>query len=254
MPAQHVMSDSRDCLVFIDAAPRSGSLNMAIDEALLDQAVTAGLCAARVYEWSEPTVSLGYFQDVPEKNEPTLANIACVRRLSGGGAILHHHELTYSCFAPPGHPLAVEPHRLYDLVHESIVKLLSTWGIPSRQRAVAEPEKNALYLCFGRGDPHDIVVDGFKIVGSAQRRRKGAVLQHGAVLLKQSPHAPEYLGALDLLPECSIPTTSNRDLGLAVAESLGRPVFSEWPCESVMQRALELERLKYTSTVWRKES
>ncbi|MCC7425164.1 MAG: hypothetical protein IT428_33255, partial [Planctomycetaceae bacterium] len=92
--------------VIVESHPRSGAWNMAIDEALLETAVDAEQCTLRFYRWSEPTVSLGYFQKPEEAAaDPLLAGLPIVPRLSGGGAILHHHEWTYSIALPPGHPL-----------------------------------------------------------------------------------------------------------------------------------------------------
>ena len=83
--------------LLIDPEPNSGQKNMAVDEMLLDQASETREPVFRVYEWSEPTVSLGYFQKPAESDSGNrFQNLPRVKRLSGGGAILHHHELTYS--------------------------------------------------------------------------------------------------------------------------------------------------------------
>src|SRR5689334_21696416 len=81
--------------------PRQGSMNMAIDDALLESAAEAGVATLRLYQWSEPTLSLGYFQAAAERktHQPSLT-CALVRRASGGGAILHDRELTYSLALP----------------------------------------------------------------------------------------------------------------------------------------------------------
>jgi lipoyl(octanoyl) transferase len=187
--------------VIVEAEARSGADNMAIDESLLVSAIEQGAETLRVYRWREPTVSLGYFQ---KDDDPVLksrfAGLPSVRRLSGGGALLHDREITYSIALPDGHPLADAPTLLYDHVHAALVAMLNELGAPASVRGekFSEPEP---FLCFGRGDPRDIVLSGFKIVGSAQRRRKGAILQHGALLLERSPHAPEVPGLFDLSPQ-----------------------------------------------------
>jgi lipoate-protein ligase A len=253
------MSDATECLVLVDDGPCRGSWNMALDEALLDAAAASGMCAARVYEWSEATISLGYFQQGPgtqadaATDGSALDALPRVRRLSGGGAILHHHELTYSCVVPPGHRLAREPLFLYDAVHEAIVGLLQEWGVQARRRAVAEPAKDAAFLCFGRGDPRDLLVAGQKIVGSAQRRRKGAVLQHGSLLLRRSRHAPQFAGLLDLALECRLPANANRSLALAVAGALGRPTLGDPPEVSILQNASALEHSRYLCVDWKRD-
>ncbi|MEX0718408.1 MAG: hypothetical protein WD066_17570 [Planctomycetaceae bacterium] len=238
---------SLSCRAILDPAPASGAWNMAVDEALLESALARGTCAVRLYRWEEATLSLGYFQnpgDVADDSRWT--GLPRVRRLSGGGAILHHHEWTYSCVLPPGHPLAAVPHLLYERVHHELLAVLARRGVaaalrgdaaaitsvgpisdpseklvcddqrPGRsQRPVrfspdrkpADPSRVAppeAFLCFDRGDARDIVRGGRKIVGSAQRRRRGAVLQHGSILLRRSEFAPEFPGILDLVPDARI--------------------------------------------------
>jgi len=92
---------------------------MAIDETLLESAATENRCTLRWYQWDQPTISLGYFQkNVTEDADETWKNLARVRRLSGGGAILHHHELTYSFALPGSHSLAKSPPELYVAIHQ----------------------------------------------------------------------------------------------------------------------------------------
>src|SRR5688500_20216584 len=90
--------------------PAPGAWNMAVDEALLESAALENRCTLRFYRWSEPTLSLGYFQRYEDRRQHAASlSCACVRRASGGGAILHDHELTYSLAVPPTHPLARSP-------------------------------------------------------------------------------------------------------------------------------------------------
>ncbi len=194
------MPDAAPFLLLIEPEANSGAWNMAVDEALLEAASQQNLTAVRFYRWNAPTLSLGYFQkSLPDNLPAELRQLAQVRRLSGGGAILHHLEWTYSCVLPPEHPLAVEPVNFYEHVHRELINLLSELEIHAALRgsAAADPS-NKTFLCFGRQDPRDIVFGPHKIVGSAQRRRRGAVLQHGSLLLRRSPFAPEYPGLLDL--------------------------------------------------------
>ncbi len=173
---------------------------MAVDEALLDSVAHTGEMVIRWYAWQTPTISLGYFQTAPEfAPDDPLHGLNVVRRLSGGGAILHHHEWTYSCVLPATHPQAQRPTALYTDVHSAMIDVFESLGAPARlrgERAVGD-ERN-IFLCFLRGDPRDVVLAGHKVVGSAQRRRGGAVLQHGSVLLRASVHAPGHPGLRDL--------------------------------------------------------
>jgi lipoyl(octanoyl) transferase len=181
--------------------PAAGSWNMAVDEALLTTAVHAPATTLRFYTWSEPTVSLGYFQSHFERDahEPS-HDCPWVRRATGGGAIVHHHELTYSFVAPLGDRLAGDAAVLYDAFHESLVDCLGAFGVTARlcPTEEAQPRGRAPFLCFQRRTTGDVLCDAAKITGSAQRRHHGAVLQHGSVLLMRSPHAPELPGVAEL--------------------------------------------------------
>jgi lipoate-protein ligase A len=177
---------------------------MAFDEALLEAAVKRGETVLRVYRWAEPTLSLGYFQKtVPADLPEAFQRLPCVRRLSGGGAILHDREWTYSCCLPKGHTLAQKAEALYDAVHLALIRAFASRGVTARMRGTTEPAAETAFLCFHRGDARDVLVAGRKVVGSAQRRRRGAVLQHGSVLLRASYLAPDAPGLLDLAQEPS---------------------------------------------------
>lgn len=178
---------------------------MAVDEALLHAAARTALPTLRLYSWQQPTLSLGHFQDVTARqaHEPSLA-CPLVRRASGGGAILHDHELTYSIVLPQAASSLAAPD-LYQLAHRSLIEVLTSRGVPcalhqdcSSSKAVSKSSVHEPFLCFQRRTCFDIVSCAQKIVGSAQRRRKGAVLQHGSILLATSECAPELPGVREL--------------------------------------------------------
>jgi len=197
---ERVVSNTGKFLLLIEMEPHSGSWNMAVDETLLEAARHEGLAALRFYRWKNPTLSFGYFQKtIPDDLPESLLSLDHVRRLSGGGAILHHLEWTYSCVLPPDNLLKSDPVRLYEVVHREIIGVLNQQNIPAalRGESLAEGE-NEPFLCFGRRDPRDIVLGKDKILGSAQRRRRGAILQHGSLLWKRSPFAEIYPGICDL--------------------------------------------------------
>ena len=156
--------------------PQPGIWNMAVDAALLEEALNRDAIFLRLYRWSEATISLGHFQDAAEQQrDPRLASLPTVRRLSGGGAILHHHEQTYSCCLPPSHPLAQQPSQLYERIHAVFVEWLSEFGIEVAPRGRDSSRPDEPFLCFLRGAAPDLVVHGHKVLGSAQRRRRRAV-------------------------------------------------------------------------------
>ncbi len=183
----------------LETAPHSGSRNMAVDEWLLEQAISADQLTLRLYQWEEPTLSLGYFQEktgtpLPEALQP----LPRVRRLTGGGAILHDQELTYSLCLPASHELSSTPVELYALMHRWFIAALAEQGIECRFRETEQAERNGSFLCFFRGDRHDVLCGSDKVLGSAQRRRKGAILQHGSLILRTSAAAPEIQGLDEL--------------------------------------------------------
>ena len=208
--------------VLLDPAPGSGAWNMAVDELLLEAAVENSEIAVRWYRWSAATVSLGYFQPATAvATEPQLAGLPAVRRLTGGGAILHHHELTYSCAVPAEHPLARVPLRLYEDVHTAIVGVLAHRDVAAALRGSRAMGTEEPFLCFGRGDPRDVVCRGHKILGSAQRRRRGAVLQHGSLLLTASPAAPDFPGLHDLAGGPVLEPADMEELAAVLTAALG---------------------------------
>jgi lipoate-protein ligase A len=202
---------------------------MAVDEWMLEQAVTTENCLLRWYQWSEPTISLGYFQREAERQgeDPALRSLPHVRRLTGGGAILHHHELTYACAIPASHPLARHPRKLYDQVHRQVIETLQPGSLGLRLRGATDATRQGQFLCFGRADEHDVVLQEHKVLGSAQRRRKGAILQHGSLVLRRSELAPQFPGIFNLeipeIPRAELQTS----LTEALARLLGLPLSSE---------------------------
>lgn len=231
-------ADLLSCAVFHDP-PAAGAWNMAVDAALLESAVSQGCCALRWYSWQEPTLSLGYFQKFSPEENSALAPLPVVRRLSGGGAIVHDRELTYSCVLPASHPLSRTPHDFYVALHQVLVAELQAAGFPVQMRGTLDAEKNSEFLCFGRGDRWDILLDGYKVLGSAQRRRKGAVLQHGSLVLARSVHAPQFPGLADLRPARVMPGEAHwiTSLSAAMAPLLGIPQFPSRLPEAVVAQA-----------------
>ena len=193
------MADATPCRLLLDP-PGDGTWNMAVDEALLG-AADGGAVVLRLYRWGEPTLSLGYFQPFAARGEH-VASAGCpvVRRPSGGGAIVHDDELTYSLALPADHPLAARRAELYGAVHGALVDALASLAIQARQASVRDAAGGGQppFLCFERRAVGDVLVGHSKVAGSAQRRRRGAVIQHGSILLGRSRAAPELPGLSEL--------------------------------------------------------
>jgi lipoate-protein ligase A len=238
--------------------PAIGAWNMAVDEMLLERAAERGTATLRFYEWSPATLSLGYFQRAAERESHTASRLCpLVRRASGGGAIVHDRELTYSLALPTAHPLAADAETLYYEVHRLLIAALAEFGVSatlSEKRNVSRREEP--FLCFQRRSGGDIVVGPHKICGSAQRRNKGAILQHGSVLVAASPAAPELPGLAELgAPAINVAALTEawlghwraqlrrRALSLSAADVRGLD-------ETETGRADEIRVNKYAAPVW----
>jgi lipoate-protein ligase A len=233
------------CRLIVDPLPGSGEWNMAVDEALLESAVAGRACTTRWYRWNQATLSIGYFQRPEEAHcDRRFAGLPVVRRLTGGGAIVHHHELTYSCTLPAWHPLATNVRDLYSAVHETIIRVLAGFRFDAGLRGIADAHRRAEFLCFGRGDDFDVVMSGRKVVGSAQRRRKGAVLQHGSLLLRRSEWASEFPGVFDCAGHAVPEADLVEQLSRAVSEVLSPKTARESLSKDEQRRAAQLMRGK----------
>ncbi|MCZ6596698.1 MAG: hypothetical protein O7B99_03570 [Planctomycetota bacterium] len=161
--------------------------NMALDEALL--LGTEARPTLRFYTWRPDALSLGYFQRFDEVAGKERAG-ALVRRLTGGGAIHHARELTFSIVASEEHPLYRGPvAESYDRVHRAIAAALAPLGIRAAPRGDASlaSDVEASGMCFHRSTAIDLAWEGRKGVGSAQRRTGGRVLHHGSIKVGHTP-------------------------------------------------------------------
>jgi lipoate-protein ligase A len=167
--------------------PQRGEKNMAIDSWLLENAAADPVPVLRFYQWIRPTLSLGYFQKIEQVSPLAWPDpeIDLCRRPTGGGGILHHLELTFSLTLPAGHAwLACPVQDSYLAICRPVVDLLNSLGVAAAYRGEKSCGNLKAANCFaGRACP-DIVVQGKKIFGAAQRRRPGAVMTHGSLALR----------------------------------------------------------------------
>ena len=182
----------------------TGFMNMAIDEAIMI-AHREGLVppTIRFYQWSPPAVSLGYFQDLKKEIDVDVCRnlgIDIVRRSTGGKAVLHDKELTYSFIIKENHPLVNDSIlETYKKISGGIIRGLSYLGIkaelvPLREKLKSTPSGNEAKskiphsdiksICFSVPSQYEVQVMGKKIVGSAQVRKREIVLQHGSLLIE----------------------------------------------------------------------
>jgi len=172
----------------------SPELAMGLDELLLEREDPTPVL--RLYTWEPAALSLGYFQRLADVPAAAAAG-AVVRRITGGGAIHHAAELTFSIAAPLTHPLYRGPvPDSYARVHALVAGALRGLGVAAGPRGSLElgSDRRATGMCFHVSTPLDLAWDGAKGVGSAQRRRAGRVLHHGSIKLGPSPFEPGIAG------------------------------------------------------------
>ncbi|RIK69238.1 MAG: hypothetical protein DCC65_00380 [Planctomycetota bacterium] len=176
--------------------PLPGPLNMARDEALLEACHDSDTPAVlRFYSWRPATVSLGYFQEIEDFDRlaPPAGSLSVVRRTTGGGAILHDLEVTYSIILPLSHPLVNNrPNDLYKLAHTAIIQCVGPRArmLGKGTSACDASAHRGPFFCFARRHDLDVVLNDpagpggvSKLAGSAQRRTPTAILQHGSIML-----------------------------------------------------------------------
>jgi len=168
---------------------------MAVDEALAESCRRRACGPTlRLYGWNRTAISLGYFQRpeaVVDLGGCRAAGIPVVRRITGGRAVFHHHEVTYSVVAPVPHPRFPPTIRgTYAIIARALEAALVSLGLPVTRRA-RDPERlrhgTGSPFCFDATSRDEITLDGAKVVGSAQRRWPNAFLQHGSILLRNDP-------------------------------------------------------------------
>ncbi len=231
-------------------AVAAATANMAADEALLESAA-AGVASFRLYGWTAPTLSLGYFQaSGPARAEPRLAALPWVRRASGGAALVHHHEITYALALPPGPPWQPRCASWLERVHAVLRDALAACGVKSRLCPPQEACKRGDILCFLHHTPDDLLVGPVKVAGSAQRKQRGALLQHGGLLLAGSPVTPELPGIAEV---AGVPLPADA-VCAAILDHLARRtgwrlVPAGWTDAEVRRRS-DLEESKYARPGW----
>ena len=164
---------------------------MALDEALQERARATGECVLRIYTWLRPTLSFGRNQSARgtyDEARARGAGLALVRRPTGGRAVLHHREITYSVTAPAagGAPLAESYARINRLLCDGLRRLGVAAEIAAGSGRAPRP---GAAPCFETPTVGELVLGGRKLAGSAQWRDDGALLQHGSILVEDDQPA-----------------------------------------------------------------
>lgn len=174
----------------IRSSPASGSWNMAVDEAILENMATGNTPATlRLYAWEPACLSLGYAQPCTDVDIHKLKSRKwdLVRRPTGGKAILHTDELTYSVIGPTTEPrLQGGVLESYKCLSKALLQALHNLGAPAQTAEINHALNNEATdnpVCFEVPSNYEMTVDGKKLIGSAQARRREGVLQHGSLPL-----------------------------------------------------------------------
>jgi lipoate-protein ligase A len=217
------------------ASPSSAAMNMAIDEALLEAAIVPSI---RFYRWQSPALSFGYFGKFAE-----VASYAgerdLVRRWTGGGIVLHGDDLTYSIVIPARDQAFAEPSMvIYEQIHRGLCGALNGTGERAFVVRGIEPLPNTVAQqaamngstckCFANPVHADVMIDGRKVAGAAQRRTRWGLLQQGSI---QN-------------------TSIHNELAQRFAGTLSADCCWLEITEKLLQRARELARQKYGSDSW----
>ena len=176
-----------------------GKLNMDRDGTLLEWACSDSEAAPvlRFFQWEPPAISIGYGQPFSQINLELCKRecIPVVKRPTGGRAIYHHTEFTYSITLPPAHPLSKRPVlEAFNEISRALALGLQNLGIRARlsKGDARSGAKNP--SCFSSTSRYELVIEGKKLVGSAQRRKHNAVLQQGSIIA-----GPQYLKLADFV-------------------------------------------------------
>lgn len=216
-------------LLWIDHTPRPGWANMAIDQALLERAERWGESWLRLYQWMPHCLSFGRHEPAARRyDRERIADLGwdTVRRPTGGRAVWHAEELTYALAAPSLRFGSVRA--AYLEIHSMLADALSSLGAPaSLAPAVRTPPLDA-GACFAQPAGGEIMVEGRKVVGSAQLRQGGAFLQHGSVLLQDNQQVVHDV--VRGSPDVRTLEASDRSLRVSeVVAAVTRSAQERWP-------------------------
>jgi lipoate-protein ligase A len=251
----------------ISQGPDNAYFNMALDEAIAE-AVREKLSppTLRFYQWNRPSISIGYFQRASDVNLDYCAKkgYPFVRRLTGGRAILHDEELTYSISSFTGSSLFKDSLlETYTAISNALLHGLKLNGIEARisfRKKRSEHHKNP--SCFKSMSYGEITVNKKKIIGSAQKRYKNGFLQHGSLLLgfkadelrralrETGPDDVKHIGSIR---ECSSGITPDellRSLKEAFEKELNVKLVSDVPAKAELKAADKLVKIKYSTDKW----
>lgn len=247
--------------------------NMAVDEAIFSS-YQANLSqpTVRFYGWDPPTLSIGYFQHVERDvnlSQVYQKGLGFVRRNTGGRAVLHHHELTYSVVAGTKDGLPDSLLESYLFISKALTTAIHEFGINAEIHQGLSSKLSLSGACFDTPSWYEITVDRKKLIGSAQLRQQGSVLQHGSILMNfEAEHLASILNISEseqdhFIDKLTQKVTSLHHLGVkctiaelseAILESFSKLYQIKFEVGALNQEELELvDELiheKYATDSW----
>lgn len=249
---------------FFTSPQAAGDHNMAFDEALMLWSARSGHAAFRVYGWSSPTLSLGRNQRARGLYDLEAARslgVGFVRRPTGGRALLHHREITYSVTLPAFD--VATAREVYATINAILIAAMRNLGVDAALATQTFAVPPGPRPCFDVPSAHEIVVGSRKLVGSAQWRRNGALLQHGSILVRDDqpliarlmvaaegpiPEAATLVDALGGRREPSLEEVA-RGLERALATATGKQP-SAFEADDVLLRDVDRLSEGYRDDAW----
>ena len=256
--------------------PKTAAENMALDEALLDSHASGESGPVlRLYRWDPGAISIGYFQSFGREVDEggcRRRGFDWVRRITGGRAVLHHRELTYGVIVSeellPGSVMET-----YRVISEGLVAGFRRMGMPAELSEAPPPNRRSLATlsaaCFDSATPSEVVLDGKKMVGSAQGRARGVILQHGSIPLELNRedvvdclNLGERRGAILRILEAKAGSVEEalgrsvpfeelaRNLRAGFEESLGMEFVEDGYRTEEIENARRLVEEKYSTEEW----
>ena len=231
-----------------DATPRSAAMNMAIDEALVEAAKVPTI---RFYRWKSPALSFGYFGKFADVvNYVTKRDL--VRRWTGGGIVFHGDDLTYSIIIPATEPAFGEsPKSIYEKIHCALrdslaanggcVELAAIGADATLRRPRIAQRAAPSNVCCATPVRADVMVNGRKVAGAAQRRTHAGLLHQGSIQLATGPvRVAAAIGHVDL----------GNGLAERFARELSEVRNEKSLSNSLVERAEKIAEQKYNTQTW----
>lgn len=253
------------------------AMNMAIDEAILLSQKAQPCPTLRFYDWTQPAFSFGYFQDIATEVDVTACSadgIELVKRMTGGGTVVHGWELTYTLILPRASrtanarlqtsPTGVEKvgempiARVYQRIGESLVAAMTHFGIPVQRYVASFEVSDAPNICLTKPAQHDVMLNGKKVAGVSVRRNRNGMLFQGYISLEMPP-----MHILARVSKCAEVQRLVREKSTAI--HIGRSALIQAICEtfplgiaflsgelSLAERAQAavLAKTKYATAAW----